>query len=109
MIYCLKPTLDPDSVEAACRVVESYITALDGKIIKSDKMGRKKLAYDVNKFKDGFYLTTYFELDADKVKTLKRNMKLNDNVIREMLIRLEDGSQIPTQSFSEPVKAEVSK
>ncbi|MEW5820350.1 MAG: 30S ribosomal protein S6 [Cyanobacteriota bacterium] len=94
MIYCFKPTLDPDSIENAIKNVENNIVNnLKGKIIKTDKLGRKKLAYDVNKFRDGFYATTYFELDPEKIKILKRNMKHNDNIIRELTIRIDDLEQ----------------
>lgn len=93
MIYCFKPTLDPDSVELSIKNIENTIVNLKGTIIKTDKMGRKKLAYDVAKFRDGFYASTYFELEPEKIKTLKRNMKLNENVIRELTIRIDDMSQ----------------
>jgi small subunit ribosomal protein S6 len=89
MIYCFKPTLDPDSVEATIGVIEGYINNLGGKVLKNDKLGRKKLAYEVRRFKDGFYLSTFFQLDPDKIKNLRRNIKLNENVIRELIIKIE--------------------
>lgn len=110
MIYCLKPTLDPDSVELTINNIETYITNLKGKIIKTEKLGRKRLAFDVKKFRDGFYSSTYFELDSQKVKALKRNLKLNENVIREMIINVEKPeflqSTTPTTTQQEP-KVEV--
>lgn len=90
MIYCFKPTLDPDSVELSIKNIENTIGNLKGKVIKTEKLGRKKLAYDVAKFRDGFYASTYFELEQEKIKTLKRNMKLNENVIRELTIRIDE-------------------
>lgn len=98
MMYCFKPTLDPDSIEAAIKNVENHIVNLKGKIIKSDKLGRKKLSYDVRKFRDGFYVSTFFEADPDKIKTLKRNMKLNENVIRELTIRIDEPDKYPSLS-----------
>lgn len=100
MVYCFKPTLDPDSVETAIKNVENNITNLKGTIIKTDKMGRKKLAYDVKKFRDGFYAATYFQLDPEKIKNLKRLMKLNDNVIREMTLRIDDIDELLRSSSS---------
>lgn len=98
MMYCFKPTLDPDSIEAAIKNVENHIVNLKGKIIKSDKLGRKKLSYEVRKFRDGFYVSTFFEVEPDKIKTLKRNMKLNENVIRELTVKIDNPSIYPSLS-----------
>ena len=49
-------------------------------------MGRKKLAYDVKGFRDGFIAVFKINLDADKVAEFKRQLKLNENVIRTMFI-----------------------
>lgn len=100
LIYCFKPTLDPDSVEVAIRNVEGYITNLEGKILKTDKVGRKKLAYDVRKFRDGFYANTLFELSPDNIVKLRRNLKLNDNVIREMILKIEKEGSLKKLSSS---------
>jgi small subunit ribosomal protein S6 len=90
MIYCFRPTLDPDSVEAAIKTVEDYILNLNGKILKTEKIGRKKLAYEINKFRDGFYVESIFQLEADKITALRRNLKLNENVIREMILKMDE-------------------
>ena len=47
-------------------------------------MGRKKLAYDVKGFRDGFIAVLKINLEADKVAEFKRQLKLNENVIRTM-------------------------
>ena len=101
MIYCFKPTLDPDSIETAIKNIENNIVNLKGKIIKTEKLGRKKLAYEVKKYRDGFYASTYFELDPQSIKKLKRTMKLNDNVIRELTIRIDDINFYPALTGNE--------
>lgn len=89
LVYCLRPTLDAESVDKAINVVDSYISNLGGKVAKTDKIGRKKLAYEVDNYRDGIYLTTYFEAPQDKIIELKRNLKLNDNVIRQMVLKTD--------------------
>lgn len=105
LIYCFKPTLDPDSVEVAIKNVEGYITALEGKIIKTDKVGRKKLAYDVKKFRDGFYAGTFFEMEPENILKLRRNLKLNENIIREMIMIIEKEEHLKV--LTGPKKEEV--
>ena len=63
--------------------IEDTIKGMGGNIISTDKMGRKKLAYEVNKAIDGFYLSFLIELEQAKVAELRRYLKLNDNVLRE--------------------------
>jgi small subunit ribosomal protein S6 len=49
-------------------------------------MGRKKLAHDIQNFRDGHYVTMKLELAPEKVADLKRQLKLNDNVLRIMFL-----------------------
>jgi small subunit ribosomal protein S6 len=76
-------------MEEADKVVdalEATMKEFGGKVEGVDKMGRKKLAYEINNFKDGFYLTLKIEFPEEKIVDLKRNLTLNDNVIRFMLL-----------------------
>ena len=51
-----------------------------------DKMGRKKLAYDVQGYRDGFFANIIVSLPAEAVVDFKRSLKLNENVLRFMFM-----------------------
>ena len=62
---------------------------LGGNVENCDKMGRKKLAYEVAGFVDGFVVNQVVTVPADKIAELKRQLKLNESVIRVMFTTKE--------------------
>ncbi|MBQ8847989.1 MAG: 30S ribosomal protein S6 [Candidatus Gastranaerophilales bacterium] len=80
----IKPNLDNEEADKVVAKVEEIIASLGGSVIDTDKMGRKKLAYEVAGFTDGFMVNQVVSVPADKIVELKRQLKLNDSVIRVM-------------------------
>ena len=90
-LFCIvKPNLDMDEVSKVLSNLEETIGNFGGKVTSVEKIGRKRLAYDIKKFRDGFYSSLNIELPADKVADLKRNMKLSDNYLRAIVTVKED-------------------
>lgn len=81
-----KPNLDADEVDKNLAKLEETITSYKGKVTNTEKIGRKKLAYDIQKFRDGFFVTQMLSMPADKVVDFKRQLKLNENVLRIMFM-----------------------
>lgn len=88
LLTVFKPNLDADEVDKVLAKIEETIVSYGGKVSSVDKIGRKKLAYDIAKFRDGFFATQIFSLPAEKVVDLKRQLKLNDNVLRIMFVEV---------------------
>ena len=59
---------------------------INGEVEKVDTWGNKKLAYQIAKFSEGFYVLVNFKASADLPKELDRNLKINENVIRHMIV-----------------------
>lgn len=78
----LKPILDVDNSDNVLKVIEDAIESLGGKVVKKDKLGRKRLAYEINKFKDGFITTYLFKLPPAGVVSLKRTCQINEDILR---------------------------
>lgn len=86
LLTVFKPNLDAEEVDKACEALNKNIVDFGGKVESTDKTGRKKLAYDIQNFRDGFFVTTTFSLPEDKVAEFKRQLRLNDNVLRTMFL-----------------------
>ena len=86
LLMVFKPNLDADEVDKNLAKLEETITSYKGKVVSTDKIGRKKLAYDIQKFRDGFFVTQILSIPADKVVDFKRQLKLNENILRIMLL-----------------------
>lgn len=86
LLAIIKPNLDIEEVDKVVAKLEETIAELGGKALDTNKMGRKKLAYDINKYKDGFYTVIQLEMPAENVEKFKRNLKLNESIIRSMIM-----------------------
>ena len=89
LLAILKPTVDSDEVEQNIGKLKEIITSFGGNVLNTNDMGRKKLAYETQNFRDGYFYVLTFELPADKVADFKRQVKLNDNIIRTMFVTVE--------------------
>ena len=89
LVYVLRPNLDDESKEAVVNKVKDVV-ATDGEIVSIDTWGTKKLAYPIAKVTEGYYVLVNFKANRDLPKELDRNLKINENVIRHMIIAIEE-------------------
>ena len=88
-MYIIKPTLDEEAIDVVTKKVDDQISSL-GTLEKTEKRGRKRLAYEVKDFKDGFYVLTNLKAEPNQIADLERLFKLNDDVIRHLIVRPEE-------------------
>ena len=85
LVYVVKPNSDEEVREAILNKVKEVV-ATDGEVVKVDTWGTKKLAYPIAKFTEGFYVLVNFKSAVDVPKEIDRNLKINENVIRHMIV-----------------------
>lgn len=85
-VYIVRPNLDEDAVDRVVLAVEEYIKGLGGTIETTDKKGRRRLAYEVDKMRDGYYVLTIFHIKPDVVLQIKRMMTLSEDIIRSLIV-----------------------
>lgn len=88
LLTVFKPNLDAEEVDKNLSKLEETISSYKGKVVSTDKIGRKKLAYEIQNFRDGFFVTQIITVPADKITEFKRQLKLNDNIIRIMFLEV---------------------
>ena len=88
LLTIFKPNLDAEEVDKAIEKISATVVEFGGSIVSVDKAGRKKLAYEVQNFRDGFFTTTVLTMPADKIAEFKRQLRLNDSVLRTMFIEV---------------------
>ena len=93
LLVVFKPNADSEEIDKLIAKLTSDIEGLKGSVDSVEKMGRKKLAYEIENFRDGFFANVMLSLPAEKVADLKRQIKLNDNIIRMMLLASEKATQ----------------
>lgn len=94
--YIVRPTLDEDGVDKVSQYVDEYIKGVGGIIESTEKKGRRRLAYEVDKMRDGFYVFTVFKTKPETVAQIKRMMSLSEDIIRSLiLIRPKEAIENP--------------
>jgi len=88
-IFVLRPNLEEEKRNSMIEKFTGIISA-NGEIKKVDEWGTRKLAYEIEKLKEGYYVHVNFMAPTDLPKELERNFKIADEVIRYIVINLED-------------------
>lgn len=89
LMAVFKPNLDAEEIDKAIEALGKTAKDLKGKVVSSDKVGRKKLAYGIQNFRDGFFVTMVFSLPEEGVAEFRRQLRLNDNILRTMFLDAE--------------------
>lgn len=90
IMYIIRPNIED---EAKTAVIERFNTILESngaEDVKADEMGKKRLAYEINDFRDGYYVLVNYTGDEKATNEFDRLAKFSDDIIRHMAIRLED-------------------
>jgi small subunit ribosomal protein S6 len=90
MMFILKPELDEEAVNAAIERFTGIIANHGGVIDSVDKWGKRRLAYEINKIREGVYVLVYFRGEPGAAQELERVLKLSDEVVRQLIIRKDE-------------------
>ena len=89
-MFIVNPDLEDDATE---EIVEDVTTAIEetaGEISNIDKWGTRKLAYEIDNHKAGYYTVVNFAGEGETVNELERVYRLNDNILRFIVLRDEE-------------------
>jgi small subunit ribosomal protein S6 len=93
LIFIGDPELDEEALAAVVERVQGVITANGGEIIKIESMGRRRLAYQIKRRREGHYMLVHARLGNAAIAELERAMRLAEEVLRHMLVRLDEVSE----------------
>jgi len=85
----LAPNLNTEEIEKENKKVLSLVAEVGGEFIKTDTWGKKTLAYEIAKFREGYIIINYFRMNTQQVKQIDRHYRLNEVIIRHNIIKLE--------------------
>jgi len=89
--YILKPSLEEADIDARVATLAGVLTNNGGEVVgEIEKMGKRRLAYEIDDTREGYYVVMKFKSDAAQAKELERQMRLSEDVMRALLIRLDD-------------------
>ena len=89
LVVVLSAKLEDEERAAALEKVKGYITRFGGTIADIDEWGKKRLAYEVQKMKEGFYYFIQFDAEATAPIEIENRVRIMDNVIRFLCVKQE--------------------
>ena len=85
----LNAKVEDDVRVATVEKVKEYVARYGGTVTNVDEWGKKRLAYEIQKMKEGFYYFIQFEADATAPAEIERHVRIMENVIRYLCVRQE--------------------
>jgi small subunit ribosomal protein S6 len=90
LVYVVSPDATDEQVTEVHTQVESIVQRMNGQLEKTDNWGRRKLAYEIGRHKEGTYVLEVINGDGDLMKEIDRRLKVTDLVIRHLVVRVDE-------------------
>ncbi len=90
LVFITQPNLDEDGLTAVVERVKEAMTSNGGEVVKAEHMGKRRLAYPIDKYREGTYVLMQANLDRPAITAAERTLQLSEDVLRHLLVRLDE-------------------
>ena len=90
LVYVVSPDATDEQVTEVHTQVEGIVQRMNGQLEKTDNWGRRKLAYEIGRHKEGTYVLEVINGDGELMKEIDRRLKVTDLVIRHLVVRVDE-------------------
>ncbi|MFC4387795.1 30S ribosomal protein S6 [Gracilibacillus marinus] len=90
IMYIVRPDIEEEAQKALIERFNGILTDNGAEIEKVQEVGKKRLAYEINDYRDGYYVVINFKGDEAAINEFNRQAKFSDDVIRYIAIREDD-------------------
>ncbi len=89
-LFIAKPDAPEEEVDQFVEQLKTQLTAAGATVDKVDKWGKRRLAYRVDKYREGAYVLLQFTAAPDTVKELERRLRVSDIVLKFLTVRIDE-------------------
>lgn len=100
LVYILPPDTTEEQTAELHDEIAGVVSKMNGQIEKTDTWGRRRLAYGIGHFKEGFYVLEVINGSGELMKELDRRLKVMDQVIRHLVVRVDREKKVVERSRS---------
>jgi len=90
IMYIIRPDMEEEAQTALIERFNNVLTDNGAEIEKVDEKGKRRLAYEINDYRDGYYVVINLAADEQAINEFDRQAKFTDDIIRHIAIREED-------------------
>lgn len=89
-MYIIKTALEEEKIKASVEKFSSLIQNNGGELVKVDEWGKKRLAYEIDDLREGYYVLTKFKGEPSTITELERIYRISDEILRYIIVREEE-------------------
>ena len=89
-LFIIRPEAPEEEIDQVIEQMKGVITTAGGTVDKVDKWGKRRLAYRVDKHREGSYVLIQFTSSPETVKELERRLRVTDAVIKFLTVRIDE-------------------
>lgn len=89
-MYIIKPNFEEDKYREIVEKYNALIQSNGGEVLKVEPWGKRRLAYEIDKIREGYYVLVNFEGPQELPAELERNFRIADDIIRYLVVRVEE-------------------
>jgi small subunit ribosomal protein S6 len=90
IMYIIRPNMEEEAQKALVERFNSILTENGAEIEKVKEMGKRRLAYEINDFREGFYMLLNVAANATAINEFDRLAKINEDIVRQMVIKEDE-------------------
>ena len=90
IMFIVRPDVEEADLDKLIETFSGYVTTGGGSVTSVEKMGRRRLAYTVRKFNDGFYVLFIVAAEGAQIQELERRLRVQEQVIKFITVRTDE-------------------
>lgn len=90
IMFIVRPDMEKAEIKKTAEEMKKVLTDKGAKALEEKPMGQRELAYEINKFKTGYYYLYIVEANAEAVKEFDRVARINESLLRHLVVKVED-------------------
>lgn len=90
IMFIVRPDLEEAEIKKTAEAMKKVLTDKGAKVQEEKAMGQKDLAYEMKKYKTGFYYLFVVENAKDAIEEFSRVARINENIIRHLVVRVDE-------------------
>lgn len=89
-MFIVRPDMEETEIQKTAATMKKVLTDKGSNMLEEKAMGQRELAYEINKFKTGYYYLFVVEATAEAVAEFDRVVRINESLLRHLIIKVED-------------------
>ncbi|NEQ48897.1 MAG: 30S ribosomal protein S6 [Leptolyngbya sp. SIO3F4] len=89
-MYIMRPDISDEAVDNTIGKYQGMITEKGGEVIETQHRGKRRLSYEINRFREGIYIQMNYKAPGDVISPMEKDMRLSEDIIRYLTLVVDE-------------------